>query len=124
MIRDLIGVKYKPHGRTVEEGLDCYGVAILVLEREGITLPDVFYPDTEQDTNEVTMKLLEEGISHEKLDKPERNCLIELTVFGMPCHVGVYIGDGQFIHATKRGVTIEPLYRWQRRIKGFYRVNN
>jgi hypothetical protein len=122
VIRDLIGVKYKPHGRTIDEGLDCYGVALIVLGREGICLPDVFYADTERETNGETMQILEHGIPHQKLEKPEKNCIIELTVCGMPCHIGVYLGDGEFIHATKYGVSIEPLRRWEKRVKGYYRV--
>jgi cell wall-associated NlpC family hydrolase len=122
MTRDLVGVKYAPHGRTVEEGLDCYGVALLVLGREGIYLPDVFYAGTEREANRDIMRMLEQGIPHEKLDKPEKNCIIELTVCGMPCHIGVYLGDGEFIHATKYGVTVEPLRRWEKRVKGYYRI--
>jgi cell wall-associated NlpC family hydrolase len=122
MIRDLIGVKYKPHGRTIEDGLDCYGVALLVLAREGIYLPDVFYADTDRETNQEVMQILEQGIPHEKLDKPEKNCIIELTVCGMPSHIGVYLGDGEFIHTTKYGVVVEPLWRWEKRVKGYYRI--
>jgi hypothetical protein len=122
MIRDLIGVKYKPHGRTTAEGLDCYGVVLIVLERAGVRLPDVFYTGAERETGCEIMRILEEGIPHEKLEKPEKNCIIELTVCGMPSHVGVYLGDGEFIHATKYGVAVEPLWRWEKRIKGYYRV--
>jgi cell wall-associated NlpC family hydrolase len=122
MIRDLVGVKYKPHGRTKEEGLDCYGVALIVLEREGIHLPDVFYAGTDRETNYEIMRLLKQGIAHEKLNKPEKNCIIELTVYGMPSHIGVYLGDGEFIHATKYGVAVEPLRRWEKRVKGYYKV--
>jgi cell wall-associated NlpC family hydrolase len=122
MIRDLVGVKYKPHGRTTEEGLDCYGVALIALKREGICLPDVFYADTGRETNNEIMQILERGIPHEKLDKPEKNCIIELTVCGLSSHIGVYLGNGEFIHATKCGVAVEPLRRWEKRVKGYYRV--
>jgi cell wall-associated NlpC family hydrolase len=122
MIRDLVGVKYKPHGRTLEEGLDCYGVAILYLKSRGITLPDVFDYDTNKKDQSDVKTLLEQGIPHEKLDKPEKDCLIELTICGMPSHVGVYLGDGEFIHATKYGVAVEPLGRWRKRIKGYFRI--
>jgi hypothetical protein len=122
MIRDLIGCKYKPHGRTVEEGLDCYGVALIVLEREGIHLPDIFYPDTERETNQEIIHILKYGIPHKKLDKPEKNCIIELTICGMPSHIGVYLGNGEFIHTTDRGVVIEPLRRWEKRVKGYYQI--
>jgi cell wall-associated NlpC family hydrolase len=121
-VKDLIGVKYKPHGRTIEEGLDCYGLAMVVLEREGIHLPDVFYAGTDRETNREVIRILEHGVPHEKLDTPEKNCVIELTVCGMPSHIGVYLGGGEFIHATKCGVAIEPLRRWERRIKGYYRI--
>jgi cell wall-associated NlpC family hydrolase len=122
VFRDLLGVKYKPHGRTVEEGLDCYGVALIVLGRNGIHLPDVFNYDVDKKDQSDVKKLLEHGIPHENLDKPEKNCIIELTVCGMPSHIGVFLGDGEFIHATKYGVAIEPLWRWKKRIKGYYRV--
>jgi cell wall-associated NlpC family hydrolase len=122
MIRDLVGVKYTPHGRTVEEGLDCYGVALIVLARAGIHLPDVLYADTDRETNRETMRLLEQGVPHEKLDGPEKNCVIELTVCGEPSHIGVCLGDGEFIHATKHGVAVEPLSRWKKRVQGYYRI--
>jgi hypothetical protein len=122
MIRDLVGVKYKPHGRTKEDGLDCYGVALIVLNREGIFLPDLFNYDANKKDKSDVKEILEHGIPHEKIDKPEKNCIIELTVCGMPSHVGVYLGNGEFIHATKSGVTIEPLRRWEKRVKGYYRV--
>jgi cell wall-associated NlpC family hydrolase len=122
MIRDLIGVKYKPHGRTVEEGFDCYGLALAVLEREGIHLPDMADYDANQKDQSAARAILERGIPHEKLDRPEKNCLVEITVCGVPNHVGVCVGGGEFIHATKYGVAVEPLWRWKKRIQGYYRV--
>jgi hypothetical protein len=122
MIRDLIGCKYKPHGRTIDEGLDCYGVALIVLEREGIHLPDIFNYDVDKKDKSDIKAILEHGIPHEKIERPEKNCIIELTVCGMPSHIGVYLGDGEFIHATKCGVVVEPIWRWERRIQGYYRV--
>jgi cell wall-associated NlpC family hydrolase len=121
-VRDLVGVTYKPHGRTVAEGLDCYGVALIVLGRAGIRLPDVFYSDTNRETNREVIQILKGGIVHEKLDKPEKHCIIELRVCGLPSHIGVYLGDGEFIHATKYGVAIEPLHRWRKRVTGYYRI--
>jgi hypothetical protein len=122
MIRDLVGIKYKPHGRTKAEGLDCYGVALIVLKREGLHLPDVFYIDTGRKTSHELIQILKHGIPHVKLEKPEKNCIVELTVCGMPSHIGVYLGGGEFIHATKYGVAVEPLRRWEKRVKGYYRI--
>jgi cell wall-associated NlpC family hydrolase len=121
-VRDLVGVKYKPYGRTKEEGFDCYGLVLTVLGREGIRLPDISGYDISKKDKSGVKEFLEHGIPHKKLDKPEENCIIELTVCGMPSHVGVYLGGGEFIHATKYGVAVEPLRRWERRIKGYYKV--
>jgi hypothetical protein len=68
---------------------------------------------------------MEASIPNTKLERPEKNCIIEFNVFGQPSHIGVYLGDGEFIHASEQfGVAIEKLRRWKHRIKGYYRVNN
>jgi len=101
MIKDLIGVPYKDHGRDYS-GLDCYGLVIEVMKRMGKNLPDVFYPDTDNKTNEITLKILEEGIPNTKIDQPEKGAIVEILVLGQPSHVGVCLGDGTFIHALKK----------------------
>jgi cell wall-associated NlpC family hydrolase len=123
MIRDLIGVKYKPHGRTVEEGFDCYGVLIEYFKRKNIYLPDVFYENTEPHSNKIIMEILEKGLPVKKIDKPEKDCVIEFFITGIPSHAGVYLGEGEFLHATKEfGVTVQQLAGYRKRVKGYYRV--
>jgi cell wall-associated NlpC family hydrolase len=124
-LRELIGARYTPHGRTAAEGLDCYGLALAVLNMAGIHLPDVFYEDTDTETNRRIMETLEASIPNTKLENPEKNCIIEFNISGQPSHIGIYLGDGEFIHASKQfGVVIDKLYRWKSRVKGYYRVNN
>jgi hypothetical protein len=124
MIADLIGIPYKPKGRD-KNGMDCLGVAIEVLKRNGITLKDVFYEDTEPETNKRIMETMEASIPSTKLERPEINCIIEFTVLGQPSHIGVYLGNDEFIHASRQfGVVIDRLYRWKNRVRGYYRVNN
>jgi hypothetical protein len=123
-IKDLIGCKYATHGRTLEEGLDCYGVAIIaekiLLDK---TLPDAIYSKADQ--RDIILRDMEASIPNTKLDRPEKGAIVEITVFGQPSHVGVCLGDGTFIHALERiGVVIEPLSRYSKRIKGYYRVDN
>jgi probable lipoprotein NlpC len=122
-VKDLIGIPYKDHGRD-HSGMDCYGLVIEVLKRIGIMVPDVFDPDTSNETNGKIVKILEEGIPNIKVDKPEMGDVVEILVYDQPSHVGVCLGDGTFIHALKRiGVAIEPLSRYRHRIRGYYRVN-
>jgi len=123
MIKDLIGIPYKAHGRD-RLGMDCYGLVIEVLRRKGLTLLDVFYPDTSDETNIEILKILKEGISNTKVDNPEEGDVVEILVHSQPSHVGVCLGDGTFIYALRKvGVVIEPLSRYRHRIKGYYRVN-
>lgn len=120
---DLIGTKYKVHGRNKNEGFDCYGLAIEVLKRNGIKLTDVFYEkdsDFERARNEILPK-----IQCEKVEKPRVNSLIEITCYGLPSHIGVYIGNGQMIHATeKSGVCIVPYHLYKNRVRGIYVINS
>ena len=119
---DLLGTKFTTHGRSKEEGFDCYGLAIEVLKRNNIYLPDVFYEsfDEKESVREKIYAITE----YAKIEKPEINCIIELEVMGEPCHVGVYIGSGLFIHTTKKtNVIIESLARYKHRVMGYYRVS-
>jgi cell wall-associated NlpC family hydrolase len=124
MTDDLIGVPFKERGRD-KNGMDCLGLAIEVLKREGIKLDDVFYEDMEESTKKRLMETLEASVPNTKLERPEKNCVIEFNILGRPSHIGIYIGDGEFIHASRQfGVAIDKLYRWKSRVKGYYRVNS
>lgn len=119
--KDLLGVKFKTHGRSKEEGFDCYGLAIEVLRRNGITLNDVFYEDTEEsDILDNAFK----GTVSTKIDNLQENCIILISVKSQPLHIAIYIGDGLMIHATHSGVLIEPVRRWKNRIVGLYKVSS
>lgn len=117
---DLLGTKYKTHGRSKEEGFDCYGLAIEVLRRNCIELPDLYYDTLRQSydvSNEIKARIVE------KIPEPMVNCIVGLRSRGIEGHMGVYIGDGMFIHTTIGSkVCIEPLWHWKDRIEGYYKV--
>jgi cell wall-associated NlpC family hydrolase len=122
-IKKFIGTPFRTHGRTLEEGLDCYGLALLIFRERGIKLPDLPYFDTETATNRRIMDSLEKTIPNIPLTKPEPFCVIEFMVLGEPAHIGVYLEYGKFIHASRStGVVIDRLYRWSKRVKGYYRI--
>ncbi|MDR1250149.1 MAG: C40 family peptidase [Treponema sp.] len=124
MVNDLIGVPFKQHGRD-KSGMDCLGLAIEVLKREGIKLDDVFYDDLEEATKKRLMESMEASVPSARLESPEKNCVIEFNILGQPSHIGVYLGCGEFIHASEQfGVVIDKLYRWKHKVRGYYRVNH
>lgn len=121
-IADLIGCRYKDHGRTKEEGFDCYGLVIEVLKRNGIFLPDYLYDKVDSETEKRVMNLALNGIPAEKVDRPKPLDVVILQLLNDPCHVAVYLGYGKIIHCCKYGVVVEDMKRWENRTKGYYRI--
>ena len=116
-ITDLFGCNFKNHGRSVEEGFDCYGLAIEVSRRLGHELKDVWYTVS----NGGTFGKLADSVLQEmskQLKETEEQKLGNLIVFkdehGMMIHIGVILEEGRFIHADVNGVwvnTIEDYFR-------------
>ena len=119
---DLLGIKFKAHGRNKQEGFDCYGLAIEVLKRNGIALQDIYYDSLKQ--NEEWWESLNSHFT--KIKHPEINCLVEISSLSQNRgHLAVYIGEGLIIHTTvKTGVCIESITRYEHRIEGYYSVND
>jgi cell wall-associated NlpC family hydrolase len=105
---DLIGIRYKWGGNTPETGLDCSGlVRYVFLQVTGVTLPRTA-KDMSRLGTEVAVNDLQPG---------------DLVFFNTRrfafSHVGIYLGDNQFIHAPRRGrevevATLESKF-WKRR---------
>ena len=122
-VNALIGCPYKVHGRSIEEGFDCYGVDIEVYKIHGMYLPDIDYDNPEQ--YEDVFEEMHGKVEYEKIDNPQILCIIVFRVRGESTHTGIYLGDGLFIHATKdKGVRAEPLHRWINRVEGYYKVSS
>lgn len=110
-----IGVDYKFGGASHATGFDCSGLVVHVFrEGYGINLPRNTYGQS-QVGQAVSAEDLLPGdlVFYNTLDRPYS-------------HVGIYLGDGRFIHAPKTGsaVRIESLKSsyWSRRWNGARRV--
>ena len=111
----LIGVDYKFGGNTPESGLDCSGLVRYVFQQvTGITLPR-----TAKEMSRVGDKVALDDL------KPGDLVFFNTRRFAFS-HVGIYLGDNQFIHAPARGREVEVATFdksfWQKRFNGARRL--
>ncbi|MGH8705174.1 MAG: C40 family peptidase [Burkholderiales bacterium] len=106
---------YRGGGRSPVAGFDCSGlVAHVFREAYGIFLPANTRAQSETGAP-VSLSELEPGdlVFYDTLDRPYS-------------HVGIYLGDGRFVHAPKSGsrVRIESLRGayWMKRFNGARRI--
>ena len=111
-----IGVDYKYGGSSHATGFDCSGlVAHVFREGYGIQLP----------RNSIGQSQAGQPVSPEELKPGD---LVFYNTLNRPfSHVGIYLGDGRFIHAPKTGsaVRIESLKSayWTKRWNGARRIS-
>jgi cell wall-associated NlpC family hydrolase len=111
-----LGVKYRYGGRSPETGFDCSGLIAHVFERAwGMLLP----PGTEA--------LSKVGVAV-KLKELEPGDLVFYNTRNRPySHVGIYLGDGRFLHAPRPGaaVRVESVQTpyWRTRFNGARRLD-
>jgi cell wall-associated NlpC family hydrolase len=111
-----LGVQYRYGGRSPETGFDCSGLITHVFERAwGMLLPPG------------TAALSKVGTAV-KLRELEPGDLVFYNTRNRPySHVGIYLGDGRFLHAPRRGafVRVESLETgyWRTRFNGARRLD-
>ena len=111
----LLGVPYRSGGTSEEKGFDCSGFVRYMYEKSvGLVLPR---------RAEEQAKVTEE-ISRSEL-KPG-DLVFFNTLKRTFSHVGIYVGDGKFIHAPRPGkaVRVDDMREayWQQRFNGASRV--
>ncbi|SAL44197.1 peptidase P60 [Caballeronia sordidicola] len=111
----MIGVPYSWGGNTPEQGLDCSGFVRYVYQKAtGILLP------------RVSSQISRQGVAVSQTDLHPGDLVFFNTTRGTATHVGIYVGENQFIHAPKKGafVRIESMKSayWTRRYYGARRV--
>ena len=112
---DLIGIRYKWGGNTPETGLDCSGLVRYVFQQvTGVTLPR-----TAKDMSRL-------GTAVAVTDLQPGDLVFFNTRRFAFSHVGIYLGDNQFVHAPRRGreveiATLDSSF-WKRRFDGARRM--
>jgi cell wall-associated NlpC family hydrolase len=94
--KQYLGVKYQWGGTTPQTGFDCSGYVYYVFAQNGISLPRV-----SRDQYTVGTKVAFEALQRGDL------VFFSFEGNGIVSHVGIYLGDGQFINASSsKGVTV------------------
>ena len=113
---NLIGVRYRRGGNDAETGFDCSGlVRAVYAESWGKILP---------------RRAEEQAAATEKIEKAELkpgDLVFFNTMRRTFSHVGIYMGDGNFIHSPRTGATVRVesmnIAYWQKRFDGARRVD-
>ncbi|HSV34414.1 MAG TPA: C40 family peptidase [Ramlibacter sp.] len=111
----FLGVPYRRGGNTAESGFDCSGFVRAMYERTvGLVLP---------------RRANEQAAATQTIDKQDLqpgDLVFFNTMKRAFSHVGIYVGEGKFIHSPKPGaqVRVEDMGQsyWQRRFDGARRV--
>ena len=112
-----VGVKYRLGGRSPDTGFDCSGLVVHVFERAwGVLLPPG------------TAALRRVGMPVAKLKELEPGDLVFYNTRNRPySHVGIYLGEGRFLHAPRTGarVRVESVMTpyWRQRFDGARRLD-
>ncbi|HUR88737.1 MAG TPA: C40 family peptidase [Ramlibacter sp.] len=113
----FLGVPYKRGGNDAESGFDCSGFVRSIYERTvGLVLPRLA-----KDQAAATQPI-------DKRDLQPGDLVFFNTMKRTFSHVGIYVGEGKFIHSPKPGaqVRVENMHAnyWEHRFDGARRVVN
>jgi len=93
LAKTLLGVPYRWAGADPSQGFDCSGLVYYVFNQLQVRMPR-----------------LQRDLFHrsERIQKGELQPgdLLFFDTFGRLSHVGIYIGEGRFIHAPRRGMSV------------------
>lgn len=103
MLSKFIGIPF--------DTLQCWELVQAVYGELGISLPPYTAIDAEAESFE------------EIQGEPEMYDILVFSLYGQTLdHVGIYVGGGQFLHATEgSGVCIERLHKYMVKLKHVYR---
>ncbi len=105
--KQYMGIPYTWGGDYPSQGFDCSGYLQYVFNKNGVDIP------------RTVATIYNEG---SLVSEPERGDLVFFETYKPgPSHAGIYLGDGQFVHASSsKGVTVSSMNNgyWQPRYLG------
>ena len=111
----FLGVPYRRGGTSIDTGFDCSGFVRAIYEQTA----GLLLPRRAKDQAATSQKI-------ERSDLQPGDLVFFNTMRRAFSHVGIYVGDGQFIHSPKPGAEVRveslSLAYWARRFDGARRV--
>ena len=91
----FVGIPYRWGGNTVVDGMDCSGFVRAVFNLCGVNIP------------RTSSEQFRTGLTIDKGDLLDGDLLFFGDSARKINHVGIYVGDGRFVHAPRRGDDIK-----------------
>lgn len=120
----FIGLPYADLGRT-RAGVDCWGLARLVLKSQGIDVPSYAggYASP-QERGEIAGLIEGAKPAWLKVEEPRAFDLVTFRRGRLESHVGIVVEPGRMLHVTSGAPSRIESYRddyWRARLTGFWR---
>ncbi|ACV27003.1 C40 family peptidase [Kangiella koreensis] len=93
MAQSMLGKRYRYGGSTPKQGFDCSGLVYFTHTQVGD-----YVPRTSRDQLYASREV--------RIEELQPGDLLFYRINGKPSHVGIYIGNKQFVHAPSSGKTV------------------
>lgn len=127
ILSKYLGVPFKHEGRSLD-GLDCYGLLVMVYRDMGIELVDMEHYDSDWSRRGSNFFIENYHLQWEQVITPR---LFDVVLFkdckGLANHLGIVLTRYRFIHSLiHAGTAVNNLNdrNWMPRVQGFYRYKN
>jgi predicted phage tail protein len=126
LLDTYLAIPYRHHGRS-DQGIDCWGMfKRYYKDHFDIDIPeiDALAYDEDGEWNDKQVFIDACCDLFDPVEQPQEH---DVIVFSMPGHennhIGIYVGDGQFLHACRAGVVLTRLSdpTWSSRVASIHR---